>query len=125
MLRTIHSFAKMLYKVSTGKHLKQHYTHLLFITDESNEIKCLSICIISDHKEHIANTVHAFITEVMHYLKNKLPTINTIYYFSDGSSAQYKNYKNLGNLCFHQTDFGIKAEWHFFTTSYGKSPCKW
>ena len=27
------------------------------------------------------------------------------------------------NLCHHYTDYGIRAEWNFFATSHGKSPC--
>ena len=27
------------------------------------------------------------------------------------------------NLCFHEEDFGVAAEWVFFATSHGKSPC--
>ena len=27
------------------------------------------------------------------------------------------------NLVYHQDDFGIQAEWHFFATSHGKSAC--
>jgi len=27
------------------------------------------------------------------------------------------------NLCYHNKDFGIDAEWHFFATSHGKGPC--
>ena len=46
-----------------------------------------------------------------------------IVYFSDGAASQYKNFKNLKNLCCHKSDFGIDAEWHFFATSHGKGPC--
>ena len=46
-----------------------------------------------------------------------------ITYFSDGCATQYKNCKNLINLCYHKEDFGIPAEWHFFATSHGKGPC--
>ena len=28
--------------------------------------------------------------------------------------------KNFINLCLHETDFGVQAEWHFFATSHGK-----
>jgi hypothetical protein len=42
-------------------------------------------------------------------------------YYSDGSAAQYKNRKNLLNITFHNEDFGMPAEWHFFATSHGKS----
>jgi hypothetical protein len=44
-------------------------------------------------------------------------------YFSDGAVSQYKNCKKFLNLCYHEEDFGVKAEWHFFATSHGKSPC--
>ena len=27
------------------------------------------------------------------------------------------------NLCFHEEDFCVSAEWHFFGTSHGKGPC--
>jgi len=49
--------------------------------------------------------------------------ISHIHYFSDGSAAQYKNFKNFLNLCHHEEDFEITAEWNFFGTSHGKSPC--
>ena len=45
------------------------------------------------------------------------------YYFSDGAGSQYKNYKNSANLWYHKADFGVDAEWNFFATSHGNSPC--
>ena len=52
-----------------------------------------------------------------------LPQLPKIHYLSDGSCAQYKNYKNFANLIFHVQDFGITAEWNFFATSHGKNLC--
>ena len=46
-----------------------------------------------------------------------------VYYFSDGAASQYKNRKNFLNLCYHQADFGIPAQWHFSATSHGKGAC--
>jgi hypothetical protein len=57
------------------------------------------------------------------FLKVELPLSKKVTYFSDGCAAQYKNGKNFLNLCCHEEDFGIKAEWNFFTTSHGKGPC--
>ena len=37
--------------------------------------------------------------------------------------SQYKNRKNFANLCCHEQDFEMSAEWHFFATSHGKGPC--
>ena len=90
---------------------------------QDGSLKCLNICMISDCMRHDTNTVHAFVTKVLHYIKTKLPSINNILYFSDGAASQYKNLKNFINLCHHKLDHGIKAEWHFFATSHDKSPC--
>ncbi len=29
----------------------------------------------------------------------------------------------MKNLCFHERDFDLKAEWHFFGTAHGKGTC--
>ena len=70
------------------------------------------------------NTVYAFLkTLVNDHVKTRYPFLKNISYFSDGSPAQYKNYKNFANLLIHKKDFGMKEEWHFFATSDGKSAC--
>ena len=46
-----------------------------------------------------------------------------IVYFSDGAASQYKNRKNFINLCHHEADFNVSAEWHFSATSHGKGAC--
>ena len=91
--------------------------------EEDGELQCISVCIVSDERDHTATTVHKFITELIPYLKQKIPRLSFIHYFSDGAGGQYKNCKNFKNLCCHEKDFGIKAKWNFFATSHGKSPC--
>jgi hypothetical protein len=44
-------------------------------------------------------------------------------FFSVGAASQYKNRKKFLNLCYHHTDFGIAAQWHFSATSHGKGAC--
>ena len=46
-----------------------------------------------------------------------------IFYFSGSCAEQYKSCKNFINLCHHQQDFNVDAEWIFFATRHGKSPC--
>ena len=81
-----------------------------------------SFCIISDDTEH--DVAMVYIQHIFtDHLKLILPHIQKIEYFSDGCAGQYKNRKNLYNLCQHKFDFGITAVWNFFATSHGKSPC--
>ena len=90
---------------------------------KEDELKCMSVCIISDCMKHDTTAVHAFITRVISHLKEELPSITKVVYFSNGAASQYKNYKNFSNLCHHQVDHGLVAEWNFFATIHGKNPC--
>jgi len=49
--------------------------------------------------------------------------VKKIIYFSDGAGSQYKNRFNFLNLLHHETDFDVRAEWHFFATAHGKGAC--
>jgi len=85
------------------------------------QVKSLSVAMISDELIHDTTAVYVFQTKLLDHLRNTLDfAITRVIYFSDGCVAQYKNYKNLTNLCHHHIDFGIHAEWHFFATSHGK-----
>ena len=73
---------------------------------------------------HNTIAVYLFVEKLItDYVKLCLPQLPKIHYLSDGSCAQYKNYKNFANLIFHVQDFGITAEWNFFATSHGKNLC--
>ena len=86
---------------------------------DSDELHHISYVVISECLHHDTVAVYLFQKNLIKFLKEKfLPC--KIFYFSDGSAAQYKNRKNL---CLHKADFGITAEWHFSATSHGKGAC--
>ena len=62
-------------------------------------------------------------TVFLNYVKLYHPKISKVEYFSDGCAAQHNNKYNLVSLCMHKRDFGFDAEWNFFATAHGKSPC--
>ena len=96
---------------------------VVYYKDNCESLSCKSFCMVSDEREHNAIVVHKFIHVVVDSLKDVLPSLNHIHYFSDGAASQYKNYKNFTNLLHHYTDFSVTADWNFFATSHGKSPC--
>jgi hypothetical protein len=51
---------------------------------------------------------------------NKIFTLHFPFFFSDGSSAQFKNNLNMINLAHHKIDFGLDAAWTFSATGHGK-----
>lgn len=95
----------------------------VFYFKKEGEISCKSICMISDHLIHDTLTVYEFQRHLISEVRNVLPKIKKMIYFSDGASSQYKNKKNFVNTCQHENDFGIIAEWNFFATSHGKNSC--
>ncbi|KAG1698830.1 U11/U12 small nuclear ribonucleoprotein [Nymphon striatum] len=98
--------------------------HLVVIYfKEEGKLNHQSLCCISDDLEHDTGFVHALQSQVVSYLAKEHLSIKHIHYFSDGCAAQYKNYKNILNLCYHHEDFNVRASWSFFASSHGKSPC--
>lgn len=93
---------------------------------EDGVLKQKSNIIIAESLKHTVEAVYLFQTKLIEYLKTFFGNNfndKKIKFFSDGAASQYKNKKNFLNLCLFKKDFGIEAEWHFFATSHGKSPC--
>ena len=93
----------------------------VYYRESDGKLNNINFCIISDCFKHDLFAVHSFVKVALQYLTSHVcPTVEKIYYFTDGAASQYKN---LINLVYHQDDFGIQAEWHLFATSHGKSAC--
>ena len=90
--------------------------------DDQSTIDHLSFVVISERNAHDTIAVHLFQRVLIEFLTNTIMKPTKILYFSDVCAGQYKNRKNFANLCHHEDDFGMSAEWHFFATSYGKGP---
>ena len=94
----------------------------MYFIDGDGNIQHNSLCFASDDNDHNTNFVYKTETVFVDYLKENL-IVDKVFYFSDGYAEQYKNRKNVINLCHHQHDFNMGAECIFFATSHGKSPC--
>ena len=89
----------------------------------SGKLEHDSYIIISDCLHHDTIAVHLFQKNLVQFLQEKFSKVDKILYFSDGSAAQYKNRKNIVNLCYHKEDFWVQAEWYFYATSHNKGQC--
>ena len=107
---------------SSKEYCTLHPLVVYFIVDDGN-IQHNSLCFISDDNHHDTSFAYKIQTILVDYLKENLPVADKIFYFSAGCVEQYKNYKTFINLCHHQQDFNMDAEWIFFATTHGKSPC--
>ena len=96
-------------------HLFMIYHRFPELDNKDGKLESLSFVIFSDCLTHNTMAVHTFQRKLLAHL-NSLFTISSVIYFSDGAASQCKNRKNLINLAFHEEDFGMAAEWHFFAS---------
>ena len=90
---------------------------------KENELLHQSICFLSDDLEHDTNFAYEIQCEICRFIKEEMPLVVQVDYFSDGCANQYKNYKNMFNLCHHEEDFKLRVIWNFFATIHGESVC--
>ena len=96
----------------------------VYYRESDGKLNNINLCIISGCFKHDSVAVHSFVKVALQYLTSHVcPTVKKVYYFTDGAASQYKNFKNMINLVYHQDYFRIQAEWHFFATFHGKSAC--
>lgn len=89
-----------------------------------NNLSHRTFCFISDCLQHKTSLVYTFQKTLIPEIRDFIPNLKKVNYFTDGSIAQYKNKYNFINICHHEQDFhGILAEWNYFATSHGKNAC--
>ena len=86
---------------------------MIYYVDGSGKLTHKSYVCISDHKTHNTIMVNSLDHFDEHYISNRFLFLHKVFYFNDGSAAQYKNFKNLTNLIFHHKNFHMQAEWNF------------
>ena len=68
------------------------------------------------YADHGINTVYTFQEILLNEIKEFIPNLKKVSYFTDGAAGQYKNKSNFINLCHHELDFGCTAIWNFSAT---------
>eukprot|EP00731_Ephydatia_muelleri_P032500 Em0024g44a len=95
---------------------------LCYYREKNGKLNNICFTVISENKDHDTIAVHLFQIKLIEFLTGHFGAKpKRIVYMSDGCAGQYKNCYNFTNLCYHEADFGVAAEWHFFATSHGKS----
>ena len=89
---------------------------------KEDEIKHKGYVVISDNLNHDVVAVYTYQQLIIESLKKAI-SVHKISYFSDGAPQQFKNFKNVLNVYYHNIDFKVMAEWHLFPTAHGKGAC--
>ena len=90
-------------------------------TGDGEGIKEKGMVVLSDCLNHKTEAVYTGYRHVQSTLKECDPDLMKTTLVTDGCAAQFKNCKQLANMCHHQEDFDNDAEWVFSTTGHGKA----
>ena len=88
-------------------------------------LQSVSYCIISDDNKHHVGMVYQVQKETIIDLKLRFLYLCQAMYFSDGCAGQYKNCKNLYNLCYHKPDYNIDVKMSVFCNKPCETAMRW
>ncbi|PZC73688.1 hypothetical protein B5X24_HaOG208959 [Helicoverpa armigera] len=93
------------------------HTGLLYIKNE----KPLCFCTVSPSLKHGPEAIWGHLKPVIDFIKEKLPTVRRIHFWSDGPTTQYRQKYNFFLFCEIMQNEGFhQATWSFFEASHGK-----
>ena len=78
---------------------------------------------VSDDLGHNIGLVYAIIKDIVTQVKQIVPNLSHIHYWTDSPSSQYRNKTAFYIISDHTSLFGIPASWNYFETGHGKGPC--
>lgn len=96
---------------------------IYFRSTENGPVENQTFTIIAESLKHDFCSVWQFQLKLFEFLKEKLPNINRLYFFSDGAGGEYKNRKNFFNIGKIKSNFGYDVTWEFFGSHHGKNSC--
>ncbi|KAK3108762.1 hypothetical protein FSP39_015119 [Pinctada imbricata] len=81
----------------------------------------VTFCGVSDSLQHDPSSIWAFLKPILRSIKQKHPHIDTIHFFSDGLTFQYRQKANFFLLSTEIFNEGFsKATWNFHEAGHGK-----
>ena len=86
---------------------------VVYYKNSEGKLENMNLAFMSDDTTHDTCFVYDLQNLLCQHISMVLPSVKSIEYFSDGFAGQYKNYKNLLNLTYHQQDTKISANWNF------------
>ena len=79
-----------------------------------------SFSLVSDNIGHDKYRINSCITYTINKMKEKLPSLEKILFFSDSAASQFKQRYLFHNLTHVSNDSNLFLSWHFFATSHAK-----
>ncbi|XP_064601012.1 uncharacterized protein LOC135467176 [Liolophura sinensis] len=83
--------------------------------------EAIAMCTMSPSLQHDPPAIWTYLEPVFQYIKTKFPKVDTLHFYSDGPSTQYRQKKNFFLFCTKIYQHGFSsATWNFFEAGHGK-----
>ncbi|XP_063953700.1 uncharacterized protein LOC135153666 [Lytechinus pictus] len=96
---------------------------VVYYRDVDGNLVHRSLVAISDERAHNTSTILAIITKVIPQLREMVPTLSKVFYWTDSPSSQYRNKTMFAVVGEHRALYGIDAQWDYFEAGHGKGAC--
>lgn len=96
---------------------------MTYYRDADGQLQHKSFVFVFEVGDHNARTVVAILKKLVSLLREHIPYLANIHYWTDSPSSQYRNRFIFNTLCQHNDIFGVGASWDYFECGHGKSVC--
>ena len=82
-----------------------------------------SFVFVSNESHHDATFVFTLIGRLILLLKEIVPNLKMVHYWTDSPASQYRNKSIFKIISCHDEYFGCSASWNYIQSGHGKGPC--
>ena len=96
---------------------------MYYKTQNSEESSHKSFVFISNESRHDAIFVYTLIGKLLPLLKEVVPNLEMLHYWTDSPTSQYRNRTTLKIISCHKEYFGVTVSWNFMDAGHEKGLC--
>jgi len=99
------------------------YPTIIYFKDVSKSLSHNSLVFVSEVLHRTAAMVCAIVKKLVNTVKNYVPELKHVHFWTDSPSSQYRNKSVFDLISRFEVNHGCKASWHYFESGHGKSVC--
>ena len=80
------------------------------------------VVFLSSESHHDATFIYTLVGKLVPLLKEIVPNLKMIHYWTDSPTSQYRN-KTIFKVIYHEEYLNCKASWDYMEAGHGKGPC--
>ncbi|XP_048577462.1 uncharacterized protein LOC125559795 [Nematostella vectensis] len=100
-----------------------HPVVVYYKAEGKDDLKHKSFAFVSEELSHNATAVYAILGRLNQDLKDLVPDLAIVHYWTDSPTSQYRNKTIFAIVANHKEEFVVPVRWNYFEAGHGKGPC--